>query len=80
MDHSKDPSEELYGSRQFKVIMDEHDVTEGGRQVTKSSIYDTTHYHYDGHINRNIRACMALIDMAKPYITLVSYEESELLI
>jgi hypothetical protein len=55
-------------------------VTEGGRQVTRSSVYDTSEYRYDGHINRNLRACMALIDMAKPYITLVSHEQSELLI
>lgn len=28
---------------------------------------------YDGHINRNIRVAMALIDMTKPYIDMISY-------
>ena len=37
--------------------------------VSKSSIYDQVPYNlYDGHINRNIRAAMALIDLSKPYI------------
>ena len=37
--------------------------------VSKQSIYDRVPYNlYDGHINRNIRAAMALIDLSRPYI------------
>ena len=37
--------------------------------VAKQSIYDRVPYNlYDGHINRNIRAAMALIDLSRPYI------------
>ena len=37
--------------------------------MDKKSIYDDVTYNlYDGHINRNIRAAMAMIDLTKPYI------------
>ena len=37
--------------------------------MSKSSVYDRDKYNlFDGHINRNIRAAMAVIDLAKPYI------------
>ena len=80
MDDSKDPDEDLFGSRQLKVIYEGHKVSEGAYQVMRSSIYDKSQWAYDGHINRNLRACMALIDMAKPYITVLIYSETELAI
>ena len=37
--------------------------------MDKKSVYDAVTYNlYDGHINRNIRAAMAMIDLTKPYI------------
>lgn len=37
--------------------------------MSRRSVYDRVPYNlYDGHINRNIRAAMALIDLTKPYI------------
>lgn len=30
---------------------------------------------YDGHINRNIRSILALIDMSKPYIEVSEFKE-----
>jgi len=31
----------------------------------------------DGHINRNIRIAMTIIEMSKPYIEVVSYVEKD---
>lgn len=31
---------------------------------------------YDGHINRNIRLALSLIDQSKPYIEVVSFNQS----
>ena len=37
--------------------------------MSRRSVYDRVPFNlYDGHINRNIRAAMALIDLTKPYI------------
>jgi hypothetical protein len=51
-DDKKDPDEYTYGSRSV----------DNPKSISKRNKKG------DGHINRNIRASMALIDMAKPYI------------
>jgi len=42
--------------------------------VQRESI-DGHNTQFDGHINRNIRASLALIDMSKPYIFVNSYKD-----
>ena len=50
----------------------------GSFQVRRASIEDREEAHgFDGHINRNIRLAMALIDMAKPYLSVARVEELE---
>jgi hypothetical protein len=39
-------------------------------QVSPSSIFNTNNA-YNGHINRNIRSQLALIDAAKPYVSII---------
>ena len=61
------PSTALYGGRQ---IYKETDDSEDFR-VLRSSIYDFIPYNlFDGHINRNIRAAISMIDLTAPYIWL----------
>ena len=61
----EDPPTSLYGGREvIKKVESSIDF-----QVDKVSIYDEVPTHlYDGHINRNIRAAIAMIDLTKPYI------------
>ena len=68
----KDPNEKTYGSRE--IISGAN----GDYQVTRSSIEDRSESNgYDGHINRNIRLAITMIDMAKPYIKVTSVEKAE---
>lgn len=67
-----DPVVDTYGARMRKV-WPEVSLSDGTKfidfQVLPSSVQDKSKdAEYDGHINRNIRLAMALIDMTKPYI------------
>ena len=67
-DDSKNPRESTYGSRE---------VADDG-QVLRSSIEDREQSHgFDGHMNRNIRLAMTMIDMSKPYVYVQGIEEIE---
>jgi hypothetical protein len=46
----------------------------GKIQVTNDSIY-ASNPEADGHINRNIRLALTILEMSKPYIEIVSYIE-----
>lgn len=50
-------------------------LANGSYAVDLRSIYDTDMYNLcDGHINRNIRAALTMIDMSKPYIVVDSIQ------
>ena len=64
-DYDKDPPKSKYGGRQIRLDGENPDKF----QVLKESINDQSlDSSTNGHINRNIRAAMALIDLSKPYI------------
>ena len=66
-----DPDVGLYGGRELVA-----EITTDDERVSKRSIYDQAPQRlYDGHINRNIRAAMALIDLTKPYIWIKSAKQ-----
>jgi hypothetical protein len=58
-DNSKEPPEDLLGSRLIK-----------GATVLKQSVMERNGQH-DGHVNRNIRIALALIDLAQPQIEVI---------
>ena len=58
-DDNKNPDQSTYGGRQIST------PKKGKKRVMPKSIYLD---QFNGHINRNIRASMALIIMAKPFI------------
>jgi hypothetical protein len=62
MDDQKSPPEGSYGSR-LKI-------SEGESQFV--SLWSVLDSEYNGHINRNIRTMLALVDQAKPYIQILS--------
>ena len=64
-DDNKNPLDNTFGSREIVKMAD----NEEDYQVLRSSVEDREKSSgYDGHINRNIRLAMAMIDMSKPYI------------
>lgn len=66
--NSKHPSVSSYGGRYVKRSPDSSDF-----QVLRSSIDDQASGSYsNGNINRNIRAAIAMIDLSKPYIWVIS--------
>lgn len=68
MDDMKNPPENSYGARDFQL-------SNSGQNVTNLSSIYFSDSKYNGHINRNIRAVIALIDMAKPYVVIESVEQ-----
>ncbi|CDW79494.1 zinc carboxypeptidase family protein [Stylonychia lemnae] len=69
-DESKRPDEKTLGSREVSHHRD------GRFKISKESVHDQNSI-FDGHINRNIRLALAIIDLSKPYIDIVSYKELE---
>ena len=70
--YNKSPSIESYGGR--NISRDDTNST-NLFQVLSKSIYDQTQGSLaNRNINRNIRALMAMIDISKPYIWVVSTE------
>lgn len=68
-DNSKQVQKEKLGGR--KII----DLGGDGYKVDIRSVYDKDPYNLcDGHINRNIRAALAMIDMSKPYVVVDSIQ------
>jgi hypothetical protein len=66
MDDSKNPPEASYGSR----LIVTNNYSDGSQKtfVDLKSVLDTKNNVLNGHINRNIRVQLAMIDSAKPYI------------
>ena len=54
-----------------------YESTYGSREVDKASSISGRNRKGDGHINRNLRASMALIDMAKPYIKVTQSKQTK---
>jgi len=44
--------------------------------VNKNSVIEKDGIH-DGHINRNIRLALAIIDLSQPYIFITKYDERD---
>ena len=44
-------------------------------KISKESIHEKNG-KYDGHINRNIRLALAIIDLTKPYIQVIDYKDA----
>lgn len=61
MDDSKNPPENSYGQRNVVTLTSNKTFTDLASVLSSES-------KYNGHINRNIRVQLALIDMAKPYV------------
>jgi hypothetical protein len=68
-DNHKNPDENSYGSRDITAERD------GSVMIAPDSIYSKVDLKTNGHINRNIRAAMTMIDMAKPYVVVISVTE-----
>lgn len=69
-DESKNPSERYLGSRQM------FPGDKGKFRINPESVMKHGN-KYDGHINRNIRLALSLIDQSKPYIEVVSFNQSK---
>lgn len=69
-DSRKKPEEQQLGSRLIAK-----DTSSKQTLIQRESI-DGQNTQYDGHINRNIRASLALIDLSKPYIHITNYKEN----
>jgi hypothetical protein len=65
MDNSKNPPESSYGSRDLLTS------NQDSQHVSLKSIYNMSSA-YNGHMNRNIRTQLALIDAAKPYVSILT--------
>ena len=70
-DNNKNPKDSTYGSREIN-----EDSEGSGFQVLRSSIEDRELDNgFDGHINRNIRLAMTMIDMSRPYLYVQKIED-----
>ena len=67
MADSKDPPEATYGAREVE--------TDSYERTDLQSILSNDQ-KFNGHINRNIRAILALVDSAKPYVEIVGVKET----
>ena len=72
MDDSKDPPENSYGARLVTKSIQE-DGTK--LEVVELDSVLSLDKRYNGHMSRNLRAYLALIDNAKPYIHITGIEE-----
>ena len=83
-DSDPNPDVVLYGSREV-VYEDSNDMQNSVFQVTVDSVASLDNSEsYNGHINRNIRLAMGMIDLAKPYfqidkILAIQEEDKDLL-
>lgn len=68
MDDSKNPPENSYGQRNVVTLVSKDKFTELASVLSNES-------KFNGHINRNIRVQLALIDMAKPYIQITKVNQ-----
>lgn len=69
MDDSKDPPEDSYGARE---VVNDNEYT----RVDLPSILSSNN-KFNGHMNRNIRAMLALVDNAKPYFSMIGIERNQ---
>lgn len=76
-DSNKHPNQKYLGGRQVQQMPS----VVNGEQTTKMRVNPESILEYnslfDGHVNRNIRLALALIDLSKPYIEITSYKESD---
>lgn len=64
-DDSKQINPQLVGGR--RIITNLNSTVPNDYQIVFDSINDTVEYDLcDGHINRNIRAILSMIDLSKP--------------
>jgi hypothetical protein len=66
----KQPPEYLLGSRL---------VTKGLKMSVNPDSVQEINGEYDGHVNRNIRIALAMLDMSKPHIEIVNITNDEAL-
>ena len=77
-DSERNPAVYTYGEREILFTSDSGEYSDGFQVLPESILSNTDddeststdEVGFDGHINRNIRLAMAMIDMTKPYIHL----------
>lgn len=56
-----------------KRLIQKAGAADGNMKIKKESVHEMNG-KYDGHINRNIRLALATIDLSRPYIQIVDYQ------